>query len=65
MVVYAHAHFWWLLELPYWFKASFLPKMLAICTGQGEIDNFSPGTYPEIDDSTLGVHYEPLHPDLQ
>ena len=30
---------WWLIELLYWFKASFLLKILGIVTTRGEIDN--------------------------
>ena len=35
--------YWWLVEVPYWFKISFLPKIMGIYTTRDEIDNFMPG----------------------
>ena len=37
-VVGAHVYFWWLVEVPYWIIASFLPKNLGIYFMQGEKD---------------------------
>ena len=32
-------YYWWLVVVPYWFIASFLPKMFAISGARGEKDN--------------------------
>ena len=36
-------HGWWLVKLPYWFKAIFWTKILGIFQAQGEKDNFTLG----------------------
>ena len=34
-------HFWWLIELSYWFKAVFLSNLWGILPTQGEKDHFT------------------------
>ena len=34
---------WWLVDVPYWFKASFSPKSLGILSTLGEIGTFMRG----------------------
>ena len=36
-------NYWWLTEVPYWFKTDFLPKILGIYGSRGEKDNFARG----------------------
>ena len=40
---FRHRCNWWLLDVPYWFKDSFLHQVLGIISTWGEIDNFTRG----------------------
>ena len=44
LIKYNHSY-WWLVQVPYWFKVGFLRTILGFFRAQGEKDNFSGGNF--------------------
>ena len=47
--------YWWFVEVPYWFKASFLPKILGILSTRNEVDYFTQGEIQPTPDETYSL----------
>ena len=47
--------YWWFVEVPYWFKASFLPKILGNLSTRNEVDYFTQGEIQPTPDETYSL----------